>query len=90
MTIPQLYIKLKELSIPENRYYLHGLYGSTEDDNRLALTIKKGRFNIEYEIYSKEKGEKHTLAVFSSEDEACQYIYKKLIQTKEIEDRYSK
>lgn len=90
MTLNELHIKLKESGIPEDRYYLHGLYGSTNDDNKLALTIKKGKYTTEYEVYYKEKGEKHSARVFSAEDEACQYIYKQLKENKEIEDKYSK
>jgi hypothetical protein len=90
MTIAELHNKLKELGIPEDRYYIHGLYGSTDDDNRLALTIRKGKYTAEYEVYYKEKGEKHSTRIFITEDEACQYIYKRLKADKEIEDKYSK
>lgn len=90
MTLNELYIKLKELGIPEDRYYLHGLYGSTNDDNKLALTVKKGEYTTEYEVYYKERGEKHSVRLFTTEDEACQYIYKQLKENKEIEDKYSK
>lgn len=56
MTLQDLHIKLKELGVPENRYYLHGLYGSTSDDDKLALTIKEGVYTVEYETYYKERG----------------------------------
>lgn len=90
MTLQELHRQLKELGISEDRYYLHGLYGSTNDDNKLALTIKKGKQIVEYEVYYKDRGEKHSERVFISEDEACLYVYKKLEGNKKIEDKYSK
>ena len=90
MTIQELHFKLKEIGIPEDRYYLHGLWGSTNDDDKLSLTIKVGDCITEYEVYFKERGEKHSSRIFWNEDEACQYIYKRLKLNKEIEDKYSK
>jgi hypothetical protein len=90
MNIEELHKKLKDLGIPENKYYLHGLYGSADDDNKLSLIIKRGKFAIEYEVYYKERGEKHSTRVFTIEDDACQYIYKRLKDNKNLEDRYSK
>jgi hypothetical protein len=79
MTISDLHNKLKEIGIKEEQYFLHGLFGSTDDNEKLSLTIKKGKFTIEYETYFKERGEKHSTRTFYSEEEACEYIYKKLI-----------
>jgi hypothetical protein len=79
MTIFELHTKLKKDGINDDHYFLHGLYGSTDDNEKLALTIKKGKFTIEYETYFRERGEKHSIRTFNSEDEACEYIYKKLI-----------
>jgi hypothetical protein len=90
MTIQELYIKLKKLGIPEDKYYLLGLYGSTNDDDKLSLTTRKGGYSIEYEIYFKERGEKHSTRIFTNEDDACQYLYKCLKENKEIEDKYSR
>lgn len=90
MTIQELYIKLKELGVPEDRYYLHGLYGPTNDDDKLSLTIRKGSYSVEYEVYFKERGEKHSTRIFTNENEACQYLYKRLKENKEIEDKYSR
>lgn len=90
MTLAELYRKLKELGISEDRYYLHGLFGSTDDDNSLSLSIRKGNHTIEYEVYYKENGEKHSIRIFTSEEEACDYIYEKLKSDKEIEDASSK
>jgi hypothetical protein len=89
MTIAELYNDLVQLGIPEDRYYLHGLYGSTSDDEKLALIVKMIRDTVEYKVYYKEKGEKHSVRVFLTEDDACQYMYKKLKASKEMEDKYS-
>jgi hypothetical protein len=78
MTIAELHNKLKELKISEDDYYLHGIYGSTDDNDKIALVIKKGKFTVEYEVYYKEKGAKTSEKTFFSENEACQYIYKQL------------
>lgn len=90
MTLKELHIKLKELGVPKDRYYLHGLSCSTNDDDKLALAIKKGGYTVEYETYYKARGEKHSIRIFATEDEACQYLYKRLKENKEIEDKYSK
>ncbi|MEK6154538.1 hypothetical protein WIW50_14810 [Flavobacteriaceae bacterium 3-367] len=90
MTIQELHIKLKELEISEEKYYLHGVYGSTNDDDKLSLTIKKGKHLTKYEVYYKEKGEKHSVRTFTEEEDACQYIHKRLKENKEMENRYSK
>ena len=79
MTIAELHNKLKGKGISEDKYFLHGLFGSTDDSEKIALTIKKGLYNVEYETYFKERGEKHSIRTFNSEKEACEYIYKKLI-----------
>ncbi|GEL10702.1 hypothetical protein SAMN05192550_0253 [Flavobacterium glycines] len=78
MTIKELHNKLKEKGISEHQYFLHGLFGSTNDDEKIALTIKKGKFGIVYETYFRERGEKYSSIIFTTEKEACEYIYKKL------------
>ena len=90
MNLNELHIKLRELGISEDRYYLHGLYGSTNDDNKLSLIIKKGMHTTEYEVYFKERGEKHSVRLFATEDDACQYIYKRLKENKKLEEKYSR
>ncbi|HWK06833.1 MAG TPA: hypothetical protein VNS58_24530 [Puia sp.] len=78
MTLAELHNKLKELQISENTYYLHGIYGSSDDNDKMALTIRKGKIAVEYEVYFKEKGEKQSTKTFITEDGACQYIYRQL------------
>ena len=90
MKIEDLQIKLKEAGIQEDKYHLHGLYGSMDDNDKIALTIRREKTKIEFEVYYKEKGEKRSLKIFESEDEACQYVYTRLKENKEIEDKWSK
>jgi len=80
MTIEQLHSRLQELKISPDRYFLHGLYGSTDDNDKIALTIRKGKYTIEYETYFKERGEKHSSKVFFDEDEACDYVLNLLVK----------
>lgn len=51
MTISELHTKLLDSGIPDDKYYLHGLYGSTDDNEKIGMTIKKGKYTIEYEVY---------------------------------------
>lgn len=90
MTLQELHFQLKELGISEDRYYLHGLYGSSSDDNKFSLVKRKGYYSLEYEVYFKDRGEKQSSRIFTNEDEACQYLYKRLKENKEIEDKFSK
>ncbi len=39
MTIEQLYNKPFEINIPKDQYYLHGLYGSTNDNDKISNPI---------------------------------------------------
>ncbi len=79
MTIKDLAYRLKEFGISDDRYYLHGLYGSKDDNEKQALTIKKGNFGIIYETYFCERGEKHSIRTFNNEEEACDYLYERLV-----------
>ncbi len=81
--IKELYCSLKKLGIPEDRYYLHGLYGSLNDEDKLALVVKKGTHSLAYEIYFKERGEKRVLKTFTGESDACEYFYQRLKDNKE-------
>ena len=84
MTIQELHNKLAELQIPEDRYYLHGLYGSSDDNDKIALTIRNCKCTIEYETYFKERGEKHSIRTFTNEDEVSNWILKKLVDEHEF------
>lgn len=87
MEFEDLHFKLKELGIPETDYYLHGLYGSTDDNDKIALTILKGKHGLEYEVYFKEKGSVHSLKQFSNKNEACLYVYQEFVKSIEIKDK---
>lgn len=84
MTIEELHCKLVELQIPEDSYYLHGLYGSPDDNDKIALTIRKGKYTIEYETYFKERGEKQAIKTFTNEDEVANWLLKKLVTEQEF------
>ncbi len=58
MNLNELHIKLKESGISEDLYYLHGLYGSTNEDNKLALKIKKGGTTLNMKSITKREGGK--------------------------------
>lgn len=79
MTIKELHKRLLEDGVSEDQYFLHGLFGSADDNDKIGLTIKKSQYGIEFETYYKERGEKHSIRTFATEKEACEYIYKKLI-----------
>lgn len=74
MTISELYGQLQLLGIPEEWYYLHGLYGSTDDNDKIALVVKGNNC----EVYFKERGQKQSEKIFQTEKEACNYLLKEL------------
>ncbi len=76
MNIEELHNELAELGISDDQYYLHGLYGSTSDRDKISLQIKKGKFFIEYEVYYRERTDIDSSKTFLTEDEACEYILK--------------
>lgn len=78
MTIKELLEKLVELKIPENTYYRHGVYGSANDRDKIALSINIGKYFIEYEVYFRERIEKNSIKIFINETDACKYILKQL------------
>jgi hypothetical protein len=84
MNIEQLYKRLTEAGVPEYRFFLHGLFGSTDDNERLALTIYKRGDKTYYEVYFKERGTSSTLNVFSTESEACDFMFEKLIYERDF------
>ncbi len=79
LKIFELHKRLQELGIQESQYYLHGLYGSTSDEERLSLTIRKNGNVVEYLTYFKERGEIHSERIFYNEEEACQHLYELLV-----------
>ncbi|MHA6248242.1 hypothetical protein ACXYMU_09925 [Pontibacter sp. CAU 1760] len=76
MNLSELYSELKRIGIGDNEIYLHGLYGSKDDNEKLSMTIKRGRYSAIWEVYSKERGEKHSVIEFYNESEACAYYFK--------------
>lgn len=81
MTIKELHLKLQELDIKKDSYFLHGLFGNTNDDEKLSMRIYRDKYSIIYEIYYKEKSNISILAKFNKEDEACGYFYNKIIKS---------
>lgn len=67
MDLNELYEILKENGIDDNSIYLNGLYGSSDDNEKLSLTIKKRKYSIIWEVYYKERGEKHSIWEFQTE-----------------------
>lgn len=43
MTIKKLNSELKNIGVSGNRYYLQGLFCSTDDNDKIALIDKKGK-----------------------------------------------
>jgi hypothetical protein len=78
MTLEELHNKLTDTGITADKYYLHGLFGSTDDNEKLGLRIFKDNNRIKYQVYFKERGEVSSTSDFDTEDEACKYMFKKL------------
>lgn len=78
MTIPELHIKLKSLGIPEENYYLHGIYRSNNDFDKYGMAIKRGKYFIEYEIYYRERDTITSIMTFTNENEACEFFLKRV------------
>lgn len=85
MTIEKLNSELKKLGVSDDRYYLQGLFGSTDDNDKIALTIKMGKYTAEYEVYYRESGEKHSSRIFTNEKEACEYVLSQIQEEITIE-----
>ena len=90
MKIEELYNKLKDNNVPDDWFYLHGVYGSSSEDDKICLTIKRGKYFVEFIVYEKERGEVFNKKSFKNESEACVYLFKRLMSAKEIEDKYFK
>ena len=85
MTLESLHQKLQSLNVSTDKYYLHGLYGSTDDNDKIALTIKRGKFVIEYFVYYRERGKKHSERIFTNEAEACKHVLSQIQEELTIE-----
>ncbi len=46
MTIKELHQQLQKLGVTSENYYLHGRFGSTNDNEKIALTIHRGKYFI--------------------------------------------
>ena len=77
MNLSELHSKLQSAGVPPEKYYMHELYGSTDDNDKLALTIRMGKYTAEYEVYFREKGQKGLEKIFSDETKACDFFYQK-------------
>ena len=77
MDIADLYAELKTMAVPDSKIYLHGLYGSTDDNEKLALTVKMGEKRPIWEVYFKERGQINSLRQFDDEHSACEYYLKR-------------
>jgi hypothetical protein len=75
--IKSLHEKLLAHHVDEESYHLLGLFGSTSDDLKLSLNIKRGKYAIIFEIYTKDRGEKHILLETTDIDEAREYFFRK-------------
>jgi hypothetical protein len=85
-----LHERLKSHGISEDNYHLLGLFGSSSDDEKISLNIKRGEYTIVFETYYKERGEKHSVTEFNDIDEACDYIFKKAIDAKTLNESLKK
>ena len=79
MTLTELYKSLKKHGFSDDSIYLHGLHGSTDDNEKLAMTIKMGKYTAIWEVYFKERGQKHSVREFNDESSACEYYHKKTV-----------
>lgn len=61
--------ELQQMNVPSHYYNLDGT-GRT--DERYCLEF----VNNEWQVYFSERGIKTTYKIFTSEDEACEYIFK--------------
>lgn len=74
MELIDLYNELKFHGIDDEKFYIMGLYGSKDDNEKISLLIKKDNNRIIYEIYYKEKEEKNILKTFDTKKDAFRYF----------------
>lgn len=82
MKLKELFDKLESSNIPKDKYYINGIYGSTDDENKPAMRLYNGNM---FEIYSKERGEKVIKKIYDEEEDACLYMFKLIRQTWDFE-----
>lgn len=71
MTIEQLKNKLEEAGIPEDCYSI--MTGGLPNEK---FCIEKDEM---WQVYYSERGKRTGLRAFKTEEEACEYFYKKLV-----------
>lgn len=86
MTLQELHKKLQEKGVDKNDYYLHGLYGSLSDDDKQSMIMKKGKYGIEYVVYFRERGVINSEKTFFTEDDACQYFFRREMITIDVKN----
>ena len=78
MELSKLYDELLNIGVKEDEIYLHGLYGSTDDNDKLCLAVKVGKHTAIWEVYYKERGIKDSIREFDTESKACEYYLKEM------------
>lgn len=73
MKSAELKVRLQQLGVPSHLYNLDGI-GRT--DERFSLDFIDGEWRVSYI----ERGVRTTDERFSSEDAACEYIYRRLTE----------
>lgn len=89
MNFEELYKKLQELGIKDEKFYIMGIYGSDNDNEKLSIIQKKTTDGVIYEIYFKEKNEKNIIRVFNNKEEAFNFFIDSLLFDKMMEEKYS-
>ncbi len=78
MNIHELQMELNKLGIDPMSYYLHGIGEQTNDSDKLAMAIRRGKYSVEYEIYFTERGEKNLIQLYDNEADACNYFLRSM------------
>ena len=72
---------LRNLNVPSSYCSLNGI----ELPDRIILSKESGKWLV---YYFSERGNRSSEKYFSTEDEACQYIYDHMIERKNILDSF--
>lgn len=81
MNKKELKKQLEILKAPKNYCSLNGI----ELPDRIILTKESGKWLV---YYFSERGERSSEKYFSTEDEACQFIYDHMVERKNILDSF--